>query len=125
MTEWLMRKLCTEDLFPKRSRWLISGKIADLLNDYMIYVVKANEIKVVTQQERDDRHRLQTLAVATLQTLDVKINQAQRILDIEPEKMKYWGVLCNDCRNLLLAWMNSDNKRYGLPTKFNHTQESG
>lgn len=116
LTEWLLRKLCNEKYFPKRSRWLISGKIADLVNDFAVNVFRANEIKVVTQKERDARHYYQTMAIANLMALDVKMNQAQRILDISPDSLEHYAALVNDCRALLLAWMNADNKRYGAPT---------
>lgn len=116
LTEWLLRKLCNENVFPKRSRWLIGGKIADLVNDYSINVFRANEIKVVTQKERDARHYYQTMAIANLMALDAKVNQAQRILDISPDSLEYYAALVNDCRALIMAWMNADKKRYGAPT---------
>ena len=121
---WLCGKLCSEQVFPKRSRWLFSGKIADLMNDYHTAIHKANEIKVVTQQERDLRHYYQTMAYSNLMALDVKINLAQRALDIEPEKLHHYATLCNDCRTLLIAWMNSDNKRYGPPTRLKNTEDN-
>lgn len=117
LTDWLLRKLCNEQVFPKRSRWLIAGKIADLVNDFSVNVFRANEIRAITPQERDARHYYQTLALADLMTLDVKVNQAQRILDISPEALHHYAVLANDCRTLLMAWMNSDEKRYGSPTR--------
>lgn len=120
---WLSRKLCREDVFPKRSRWLLAGKIADTLNDYMRDVVRANEIKVITQAERDARHYWQTMAMAELMTLDVLVNNAVEILDIEPERLKRYAGLCNSCRGLLMAWMNADNKRYGPPTGLEHIEQ--
>ena len=117
LTDWLLRKLCNEKYFPKRSRWLIAGKIADLANDFSINVFRANEIRVVTPQERDARHYYQTMAMANLMTLDVKVNQAQRILDISPDSLEHYARLVNDCRALLMAWMNSDEKRYGSPAR--------
>ena len=120
---WLTGKLCNEQVFPKRSRWLFGGKIADLMNDYHTAVHKANEIKVATQQERDLRHYYQTMAYSNLMALDAKINLAQRALDIEPEKLHHYATLCNACRTMLLAWMNSDTKRYGPPTRLKENTE--
>lgn len=112
-TDHLFRKLCNEQVFPKRSRWLFSGKIADLANDYMSCVNVANEIRVVTPKEREARHYWQTMALAKLQALDAKINQAGRVLEINPDTMEYYAGLANECKRLLQAWMQSDNKRYG------------
>lgn len=125
LSEWLLRKLCNEEVFPKRSRWLFSGKIADLVNDFTTCVFRANEIRVVTAQERDARHYYQTMAISNLMALDAKINQAQRVLDISPESLHHYAVLANDCRSLLLAWINSDEKRYGPPTRLKNTGGGG
>lgn len=121
---WLFGKLCKEDVFPKRSRWLFAGKIADLANDYHSAIHKANEIRVVTQRERDLRHYYQTAAMSYLMALDSKVNLAQQALDIDPEKLHYYATLTNECRSLLIAWMNSDNKRYGPPTGLKNTEGS-
>lgn len=117
LTDHIFRKLCNEKVFPKRSRWLFSGKIADLCNDYMNCVDLANETRVVTQEERDKRHYWQTMAMSNLMALDARVNQAGRILGIDPNVMEYYAGLVNECRRLLLAWMNSDEKRFGKPTQ--------
>lgn len=122
LSDWLMRKLCQEEVFPKRSRWLISGKIADLINDLETYIHLSNEIRVVTTEERDKRHYYQTMAIATLMALDVKVNTAQRILDIDPEKLHHYATLANDLHALLRAWMTADERRYGSPTGLMNTR---
>ena len=118
LVEYLLRKLCKEDIFPKRSRWLFSGKIADLLNDFETYVNLANEIKPVTQEERDKRHFYLTMAVATLKAMDAKVNTAQRVLCISPEKLGNYADIVNDLGNLLTGWMKYDDKKYGKPSGF-------
>ena len=35
--------LCKEDVFPKRSRWLMAYKIADLINDFHNFVMIATK----------------------------------------------------------------------------------
>lgn len=124
-TDHLFRKLCNEQAFPKRSRWLFSGKIADLANDYMTCINVANEIRVVTPKEREARHYYQTMALARLQALDAKINQAGRVLEINPDTMEFYAGLANECKRLLMAWINSDNKRYGLPAELCNTEGDG
>lgn len=114
---WLLRKLCNEKVFPKRSRWLVSGKIADLTNDFANCVRRSNEIKVVTQQEWGARHYWLTMAIANLMTLDAAVTDAVEILEINPNDMTHYSDLANDCRAALLAWLNSDEKRYGSPPR--------
>lgn len=122
--EWIFHKLCKEDVFPKRSRWLIAGKIADLVNDFDTAIHRANEIRVVTQQERDLRHYYQTMAMSNLMALDAKINLAQRVLDISPETFTYYAKLANDLRGQLQAWMTADERRYGKPTSLSDAKKN-
>ena len=124
-TDHLFRKLCNEQVFPKRSRWLFSGKIADLANDYMTCINLANEIRVVTPKEREARHYYLTMALARLQALDAKINQAGRVLEINPDTMEFYAGLANECKRLLYSWMNSDNKKYGPLPGPGHTEGDG
>lgn len=115
-TEHLYKKLCSEKAFPKRSRWLFSGKIADLANDFETEVFLANETKITTRRERDERHYHLTMAVAKLLALDAKITQACRILEIKPETMELYANYVLELQNLLNAWLNADEKRYGPPS---------
>lgn len=116
LTDHLFRKLCNEKVFPRRSRWLFAGKLADLANDYMNCVDRANEIRVLTQTERNARHYWQTMALANLQTLDARVNQAGRVLQIDANVMEYYAGLVNECSRLIQAWMTSDEKKYGPPS---------
>lgn len=125
LTEWLLRKLCNERLFPRRSRWLMSGKIADMVYDFSAEVYFANEIKAVTLKEWGDRHEAITLAIARLLALDAKVNEAVRVLEINPDEMQHFGTLVNNCKAKLEAWLNSDMKRYGSPPGLIHNEGSG
>jgi len=114
-SEYVLRLLCKEDLFPKRSRWLMSGKLADMVNDFHTAIFRANEINVVTPQERDERHYQITMALAHLMAIDAKMNLAMRVLDIEPNLLEHYAHLANECRSRIMTWKNSDKKRYGSP----------
>lgn len=116
LCDYTLRLLCKEDLFPKRSRWLMSGKIADMISDFHSAVFLANEINVVSPQDRDERHHQLTMAIAYLMAIDSKMNLAMRVLEIEPNRLEHYAHLANECRSKLLAWKNSDKKRYGSPT---------
>lgn len=115
-TDHLYRKLCNESVFPKRSRWLFGGKIADLCGEFSEAVFTANEIKVCTQKERDERHYQLTMAIAKLLALDAKVTQAGRVLDIPPNTLELYAGYVNECRNLLQAWMRADDRKYGKAT---------
>lgn len=104
--------LCKEEMFPKRSRWLMAGKLADLLNDFHSYVQTANEIRVVTLQEAEDRHRYNTLALAKLMALDAKMNVAAVCFNINKDDLEYFEKLVNTEQTLLKGCIAADQKTY-------------
>ena len=112
----VLRKLMNEKVFPKRSRWLISGKIADLTNEYMAAVIEANDPKVQTTELRDRRYTLQQIAIGKLSALDVLLNQAKRSLGLPADELEDIAGQINNCRKLLSSWVASDLKRYGPPS---------
>lgn len=113
----VLDKLCKEKVFPRRSRWLIAKKIADLTVDFHSSVHKANAIKVVTQVERDERHKAQTLALANLSALDAELNLAMDVLNINPDDLGDIAELEKTCERVIQGWINAEIKRYGPPTR--------
>ena len=113
----VLDKLCKEKVFPKRSRWIIAKKIADLTVDFHSSVHKANAIKVVTQVERDERHKAQTLALANLSALDAELNLAMDVLNINPDDLGDIAELEKTCERVIQGWINAEIKRYGPPTR--------
>ena len=113
----VLDKLCKEKVFPKRSRWIIAKKIADLTVDFHSSVHKANAIKVVTQVERDERHKAQTLALANLSALDAELNLAMDVLSINPDDLGDIAELEKTCERVIQGWINAEIKRYGPPTR--------
>lgn len=112
----VLDKLCKEKVFPKRSRWVIAKKIADLAVDFYSAIEEANGIKVITQGERDERHKAQTLAMAKLKSLDGALNLAMDVLSINPDYLDEISELEKTCERVIQGWINSEIKRYGPPT---------
>lgn len=105
--------LSREDTFPKRSRWLMGQKIADVAQDYHTQLNKANEINCSKVPELyKDRRRMQYLAYASLMTLDAKMSMAIDCFNINEDRFDAWADDLVDARNLLLAWIRADEKRY-------------
>ncbi len=113
----VLDKLCKEKVFPKRSRWIIAKKIADLTVVFHSSVHKANGIKAVTQGERDERHKAQTLALANLSALDAELNLAMDVLNINPDDLGDIAELEKTCERVIQGWINAEIKRYGPPTR--------
>ncbi|MBR3278700.1 MAG: hypothetical protein IKG01_07400 [Lachnospiraceae bacterium] len=116
LVERILRKLCQEKVFPKRSRWVIAQKIADTANEYLTAVIEANDPKVQTEELRERRFTLQQIALGKLSALDVLINMAIRVLSLKPENFKDIADRIITCEKLLKAWIASDEKRYGPPS---------
>ncbi len=104
--------LCKEDVFPKRSRWLMAYKIADLINDFHGFVQIANEIEVRSHVEFVERHKYQTLAIAFLKASDVKMTLAVDVMKASANKLEFWAGQYNDTLRQLQGWRNKDEKRY-------------
>lgn len=113
--------VCNEKVFPKRSRWVIAGKIADTALDYFIAANTANGIKALYQDEAIERHRQWTIAIARVGTLDALMGLAQANLGIDVGKLGEFSRLCNSCRALCRSLKNSDEKRF--PDLFKETNQ--
>ena len=117
LTDEIFKKLTQESIFPRRSRWVMAHKIADLANDYMDAVVEANDPKVQTKALRDRRYTLQQIAIGKLSALDVKLSQAVRVFNLNPDEFEVISGKINECSKLLASWVESDVKRYGPPSE--------
>lgn len=101
-----------ESLFPKKTRWMFAGKIADLMNEFHTAVCTANEIRPKTAAEAADRHRFNTLALAKLKALDSKLNLARDIYAVNPGEFRRFAKLANEEYRILNGLMASDEKRF-------------
>lgn len=104
--------LSKEDVFPKRSRWLMAYKIADLINDFHGAVMTANEIEVRSHAEFVERHKHQTLAIAFLKAADARMTLAMDVMTVNADKLEFWAGQYNDTLRQLQGWRNKDEKRY-------------
>jgi len=104
--------LCKEDIFPKRRLWMIPRTIIDISTQLAVNVSLANEIRAVTLEESEHRHKLLTIAQSYLKTLDVLLfyvkrkrginaNRLDRIVEnIEHENRLLSGVLSKEKRRM-------------------------
>lgn len=112
ITRETLKAICRENVIPKRMRWLIGQKIADLINDFHTAVNVANEIKVSSHAEFVERHKYQTLAIAYLKAADVKMTLALDVLDLNADYLDRWAGQYNCTLKQIQGWLNSDTKRY-------------
>lgn len=101
-----------EGIFPKRSRWMMAEKIADLVNNFYDAVNIANETNVTTASEAEFRMLHITEAIAYLNALDSKMNFAVDVFDINPDLLDFWASLMNQEKKLLSGWKSSEKRKY-------------
>lgn len=109
-----LRILRKEKLFPKKSRWLIAMKIADLANEFADTIEYANSLNASTISLATERMEEQEKAWALLKTLNRAMERARRVNDFEPENIKNWARLYNQEAKLLSGWKASEKKRLSM-----------
>ena len=112
LTKETLMAICREKVIPKRMRWLIGQKIADLVNDFHKFVFVANEIKVKSHEEFVERHKYQTLAIAFLKATDIKMTLALDVLELNADYLERWAGQYNATLRIIQGWTNKDEKRY-------------
>lgn len=115
--------VCREKVFPKRSRWLFSEYIIDLIQKYHSCVMSANDIVVKTRAEFLDRHRLQALGMGYLKAANDKVSAAQSALSINADYLAHWGDLWDNAVKFTQGWITKDAAR--LAEKFGPLDEQG
>ena len=114
LTVYTLRMLCNESFFPKKSRWLLAGKIADLMNEFHQNLHVGNDIFVATEEDAHERHLRQTRAYSTLYASASVMRTACDALDISPDKFETWAGMCVEELRLLKAWQKNDDQRYSI-----------
>ena len=71
----------------------------------------ANNINAKTKQEAEERHKLQTIAIAKLRTCSQLMDLAIDVEGLNEDKIANWTALVNEELRLLSAWQKSDEKR--------------
>ena len=108
-----LRLLCKEELFPKKSRWLMAQEIAKVANQFLDLVVYANGIIVDTPGLALERHNAQRRAVAWCKALNSGMERARRHYSFSADYLQNWAHIYNHEMKLLTGWISSDKKRYG------------
>lgn len=112
LTGETLRAMCREKVIPKKMRWIIGQKIADLVNDFHTSVNIANSIKVRSHDEFVERHKFQTLAVAYLKATDTKMTLALDVMELNADYFETWAGQYNETLRQIQGWLTKDEKRY-------------
>jgi hypothetical protein len=112
ITRETLKAICREKVIPKRMRWIMGQKIADLINDFHTAVNVANEIKVESHEEFVRRHLYQTLAIAYLKATDVKMTLALDVMELNADYLDRWAGQYLETLKQIQGWKAKDKERY-------------
>ncbi len=102
----------SEKHFPKRDRWILTGKIVDAANGMLQCCIMANNINVKTVGDYETRRRYQMQAKGHGMNQLALMKLAYEVLSLEASE-EYWISLVDNALKLLSGWMDSDRKTYG------------
>ena len=115
LTKYTIQAVGNENLFPKKSRWVIAQKIADECTSAYSDIMGANAVwidKDTPIEEKRYRRGLQIQAHAHLQSLLALIDMAYICYGLEGSKIEYWTKSVRDTDTKLKAWMKSEREKF-------------
>ena len=112
LASYTIKICCNENVFLPKYQNAITNDIMKSAKDIYIKCWTANEIRVVDNETYKERHRLQKEAYRECNNLLALIQMAGSIFHLKNKRLKYWGELIVEVRNMISKWGSSDNKRY-------------
>lgn len=116
-------KICNnKKVFLPEYQSALTNDIIRTAKDIFITAWDANGIRVtktvdgqvvVDQEKREERRRLQEISVRKCNSLLALMQIAQRLFHLPTKRIKYWGGMTTEVRDLLKKWKESDVRRYG------------
>ena len=103
----------SEKNFPKKERWIMASRIANLSIDIVTAIRKANDVRVSIDQDYLYRRQLQVEAAGNCEAMLTLIDLAHVCLNLETRKVEYWAGLIVELEKLISKWRKSDRERYG------------
>ena len=116
LTVYTLRMLCNENIFPKKSRWLLAGKIADLMNEFHQNLHVGNDIFVATEEDAHERHLRQTRAYSALYASASVMRTACDVVRFDRAKIAQERRKLKKLKSLL------DSGKIGMDAVENHYQ---
>lgn len=116
-------KICNnKNVFLPEYQSALTNDIIRTAKDIFISAWDANGIRVTTtvdrkvvvdQRKQEERRRLQEVSIRKCNSLLALMQIAQRLFHLSTKRIKYWGGMTIEVRDLLKKWKESDAKRYG------------
>jgi hypothetical protein len=125
LSAYTVKALRNDQVIPKSSRWILASKIADECLGAYRNIRKANSVKVDSGADGPEeawkdylrRRRHQKKAYRNLEALLGLLDITYNAYCIPDYKICEWAGLAVETEEKLLAWMQSDKRRYGSAGK--------
>lgn len=106
-------QICTNtNVFLPQYQNALTNKIIQSATDIFVKCWTANNIRVVTEEDKLNRRRLQDEAHLECNNLLALMQIAQGLFHLPTKRIKYWGGKTLDVRVLISKWIEADSKRY-------------
>lgn len=103
---------CNQTVFLPEYQNAVTNSIIRAATLVFTNVWDANNIRVTTATDKNERRRLQNQAIWCCNRLLALMQIAQRLFHLETKRIKYWGNMTIETRNKIVKWRDSDSKRY-------------
>jgi len=118
LAEETYRLIGDEDIFPKKSRWIISHEISKIVNRVHTTAMFANGIDIDRALEAEKpmlyliRMTSLALTLAWMHSLDAKMSLSLDVLNTNGNKYEVWGRQYLRTRHCIQDWRRADINRY-------------
>ena len=112
LIEYTYDRVRDQKIFPKKERWLMDKSIWDAVVGLRTCILRANDIRVETKEDAEERLLLEKEALGYLGTLETLIDLCHIKNVISDDRAEYWTKLVTDTLKPLKGWLKSDRIRY-------------
>lgn len=99
-------------IFDPQYNYVVTADLVRQAKDINRYIWAANNIRVDSKEDYQQRHKYQEAAALTCNTLLADIEMAASIFHLRGKRVKYWTEMVVNIRNGTREWIKSDAERY-------------
>ncbi len=104
-------------IFTEEYHEVLTKRIADCALNIHLLSWGANNVLVNSAEDMRERLLMQEKAARECNNLLSLMEIARSVFHLSSKRVKYWGGLTVETRNLIRAWRESDRKRYSAKFK--------
>lgn len=108
----VVRILSSENIFPKRSRWIFGDSIMETARNFYVSMHLANELKPLTANEANERRLYMVRGFSYLKTLDAIMTFAADVHGVAPSKIERFSGNYIRVYDLYQGWLRRENNTY-------------